>query len=135
MRTLVLDLDDRRREVCDALGMSFIRVKALRRLAAGPMTMRQLAERLTIDAPYTTLVIDDLERRGLVARTVNPDDRRSRLVTVTEAGKATAERSERILDRPPPQLAELDPADLAVLERVISDLAARFEPAVHLGEP
>ncbi len=135
MRTMVLDLDDRRREVCDALGMSFIRIKALRRLAARSMTMRELAEQLAIDRPYTTLVVDDLERRGLVVRTVKPEDRRCRIVMVTEAGRAAAERSEQILDRPPQQLVGLDPADLATLDRLLSELADRFEPAIHQGEP
>ena len=135
MRTLVLDLDDRRREVCDALGMSFVRIRALRRLAVRSMTMRELAEQLAIDRPYTTLVVDDLERRGLVVRTVKPEDRRCRIVMVTEAGRAAAERSEAILDRPPPQLIGLDPADLATLDRLLSDLADRFEPAAHRGEP
>jgi len=121
MRTMVLD-HDLKREVAEALGMSFFRVKALRRLAKGPMTMRQLAEKLATDAPYTTLMVDDLERRGLVERTVNPGDRRSKLVNATEAGRAMAARAEEIMDRPPRQLVELDPADLAELDRVLGGL-------------
>jgi DNA-binding MarR family transcriptional regulator len=128
MLTLVFDLDDRRREVCDALGMSFVRTKALRRLAARPMTMRELAEQLLIDRPYTTLVVDDLERRGLVVRTVKPEDRRSKIVMVTEAGRAAAEQAQRILTRPPKQLIDLDPDDLDALDRILADLAGRFEP-------
>ncbi|WP_433421292.1 MarR family transcriptional regulator [Microtetraspora malaysiensis] len=49
--------------------MSFIRVKALRLVATGPLTLRRLAEQLTTDPPYTTVVVADLERRGLVERT------------------------------------------------------------------
>jgi DNA-binding MarR family transcriptional regulator len=128
MRTMVLN-QDMKREVAEALGMSFFRVKALRRLAKGPMTMRRLAENLATDAPYTTLLVDDLERRGLVERTVNPGDRRSKLVITTAAGRAEAARAEEIMDRPPRQLMELDPADLAVLDRVFAGLA---EP---LGTP
>ena len=63
MRALVLDRYDRRKKVCDALGMSFIRAKALRRIVDGPMTMRELAAALGTDPPYTTVVVDDLERR------------------------------------------------------------------------
>jgi DNA-binding MarR family transcriptional regulator len=62
MRTLVFELNDRRAEVAAALGMSFVRAKALRRLARAPMTMRELAAELSIDAPYATLVVDDLGR-------------------------------------------------------------------------
>ncbi|MGD0937989.1 MAG: MarR family transcriptional regulator [Streptosporangiaceae bacterium] len=78
MRALVIDRYDRRKKVCDALGMSFIRAKALRRIVDSPMTMRELAAALGTDPPYTTVVVDDLERRGLVTRTVRAGDRRCR---------------------------------------------------------
>ncbi|MCW2877976.1 MAG: hypothetical protein JWQ95_2076 [Sphaerisporangium sp.] len=122
LRTLVLDRYDRRKEVCDALDMSFIRAKALRRLATAPMTMRQLAAELSTDAPYTTLVVDDLVRRGLVVRDVHPDDRRQKIVTVTAGGAAAAARAEEILGEPPPPLLDLDAADLVTLDRIIAAL-------------
>lgn len=124
MRGLVLDRNDRRREVCEALGMSFIRIKALRQVAAGPLTLRRLAERLMTDPPYTTIVVADLERRGLVTRTAHPGDRRAKLVTVTPEGARAAELAERVLDEPPAFLAALDPADLAALDRVVTKLLA-----------
>lgn len=121
MKLLVLD-DDRRREVAVALGMSFTRSRALRRLTAGPTTMRGLADRLGTDAPYATLIVNDLEERGLVERTVNPDDRRAKLVTVTESGRRAAELANEILSRPPAALAALDPDDLAHLDRIFTRL-------------
>jgi DNA-binding MarR family transcriptional regulator len=122
MRALVLDRYDRRKEVCAALGVSFVRVKALRLLAAGPLTMRQLAEQLATDAPYTTLVVDDLQRRGLVTRGPHPTDRRSRLVTITADGRCAAERADEILGRPPAPVLDLDPEDLATLDRLVAKL-------------
>jgi DNA-binding MarR family transcriptional regulator len=122
MRALVLDRYDRRKEVCAALGVSFVRVKALRLLAAGPLTMRQLAEKLATDAPYTTLVVDDLQRRGLVTRGPHPTDRRSRLVTITADGRCAAERADEILGRPPAPVLDLDPEDLATLDRLVAKL-------------
>src|SRR3954465_8088124 len=106
MRALVLD-DDRRREVSETLGMSFTRAKALLSLAQGPTTMRGLAERLFIDAPYTTLIVNDLEERGLVRRTVSPGDRRAKQVAITEAGERVAAVAEKIMHRPPARLLEL----------------------------
>ncbi|QYC42549.1 DNA-binding transcriptional repressor MarR [Nonomuraea coxensis DSM 45129] len=120
MRALVLEEEDRRKEVADALGMSFSRAKALRRLLPGPLTMRELTALLGTDKPYTTLVVDDLEGRGYVRRTVHPDDRRRRIVTLTEAGRAAAEQGDRILGRPPRALAALGPDDLAALDRVMA---------------
>ncbi|WP_432832159.1 MarR family winged helix-turn-helix transcriptional regulator [Dactylosporangium sp. CA-092794] len=120
---LVHERHDRRKEVCEALDMSFVRVKALRRIAVEPMTMRELAARLQTDAPYTTLVVDDLERRGLLRREPHPADRRAKLVTATDLGRAEAARAEQILAQPPPQMLALDPADLATLGRIVTKLA------------
>jgi DNA-binding MarR family transcriptional regulator len=122
MQTLVTETNDRRREVADALNMSFVRVKALRRLAAAPVTIRELADSLITDAPYTTVVVDDLERRGLVERSVDPDDRRRRIVAVTPDGARQAARASEILDDPPASLLTLPPEDLATLERILTSL-------------
>lgn len=122
MRALVLDRYDRRKQVCEALGMSFIRAKALRRVADGPMPMRELAAALGTDPGYTTVVVDDLEQRGLVTRTVSAGDRRSKIVTITPAGAAQAGLAERILGDPPGPVRDLSPADLASLDRIVTAL-------------
>ncbi|QKW35039.1 MarR family transcriptional regulator [Actinomadura sp. NAK00032] len=123
---LVHERGDRRREVTEALGMSFFRVKALRRIAAAPapLPLRDLAELLLTDRPYVTLVVDDLVGRGLVERGANPADRRSKLVTATDAGRAAAAEAERILSTPPPELAGLPAEDLAALDRIAARLVA-----------
>lgn len=122
MRALVLDRYDRRKKVCDALGMSFIRAKALRRIADGPMAMRELAAALGTDPPYTTVVVDDLERRGLVTRTVRAGDRRSKIVAITPDGAGQAQLAERILNDPPRPVRELPAADLEALARILGGL-------------
>jgi DNA-binding MarR family transcriptional regulator len=122
LRTLVLETGERRREVSEALGMSFFRTKALRRLARNPMTLRELASALQSDAPYTTLVVDDLEARELVTRTPHPDDRRRKLVSVTPAGRRAARRAERILGTPPASMLALGRDDLAELDRLVAAL-------------
>ena len=67
--------------------MSFVRVKALRLIAAdSTMPMRELVTALGTDAAYTTVVLDDLEKRGFVTRAPHPDDRRAKLVTATARG-------------------------------------------------
>lgn len=122
LRDLVLDRNDRRKQVAETLGMSFIRIKALRRIAAEPLTLRALAAHLMIDAPYTTLVVDDLVKRGLVERTAHPEDRRAKLVHATAAGRAAARQADLILDDPPPSVLALEPEDLATLDRIVSRL-------------
>ncbi|MFI0719750.1 MarR family winged helix-turn-helix transcriptional regulator [Streptomyces sp. NPDC021224] len=127
LRSLVLEHNERRKEVAEALGMSFFRVKALRRIAKHaeqPYRMSELAAELACDRPYLTLVVDDLEERGLVRRTPHPDDRRAKIVSATPAGLATAARANAILGTPPPALLALPPEDLAALDRITADLAA-----------
>lgn len=121
MRTLVLEFNDRRAAVAATLGMSFVRVKALRRLARTPMTMSELAAELSIDAPYTTVVVDDLEERRLVERRPDPSDRRRKIVAATRDGIRLARTAQEILDVPPRALAALPPDDLATLHRILQD--------------
>jgi DNA-binding MarR family transcriptional regulator len=122
LRSMLFDLEDRRREVSQALDMSYVRVKALHRLSQSPAGMRDLAQYLAVDAPYTTIVVDDLVRRGLVTREVNEDDRRTKVVTATPAGLAVAAQAQEILYRPPEALLSLPAKDLAVLDRIVGDL-------------
>ena len=97
---LVLD-NMRRRQVAEALGMSFGRARALRRLARRPQSMRELATALGIDPPNATVVVDELERQGLVVRQPHPTDRRAKVVEATRKGKALARRADMILATPP----------------------------------
>jgi DNA-binding MarR family transcriptional regulator len=126
MRELVLD-NERRREVSDAIGMSFGRLKALRRIDTAPRTMGELATILGIDPPYMTIVVDDLEQQGLVARKPHPTDRRAKLVETTPRGKEAARQAREIMNRPPAELVALPAAELAALLRGLR--AIRPDPA------
>ncbi len=119
MCDLVLD-NERRREVSDALGLSFGRIKALRRIARSPMTMGELATELGIDAPYATLVVDELEGEGLVERRPHPTDRRAKLVACSSRGAAAARRANKILGRPPAGLVGLSGPELETLARILA---------------
>jgi DNA-binding MarR family transcriptional regulator len=116
---------DRKVAVSEALGLSFARVRALRRLAEEPLTLRALADLLAADPPYVTLMVDDLEQRGLVRRTPHPQDRRAKLVALTAAGRAAAARADAILDEPPEALRHVPDEDLAALLRVLERLTGQ----------
>ncbi len=116
MCDLVLD-NERRREVSEAVGISFGRLRALRRIARHPMTMGELAANLGIDAPYATLVVDDLEKQQLVERGPHPTDRRAKLVTATPLGATMAKQGEEIMGRPPAGLTSLSKVDLDAIAR------------------
>jgi len=59
---------------------------------SGPLTQTRLAQRLGLGRAATGSVIDALEKRGLVERQPDPDDRRVWLVTVTRAGQELVEQ-------------------------------------------
>jgi DNA-binding MarR family transcriptional regulator len=127
MADLVLD-NERRREVSDQVGLSFGKIRALRRIAARPMPMGELAALLGVDPPNLTGVIDDLEGAGLVVRQPHPTDRRARLVVATESGAAAARQAEAILDRPPKCLSKLPADDLDTLVRILSRVRPDRKP-------
>jgi DNA-binding MarR family transcriptional regulator len=129
LRVLVLERNERRKETSEALGMSFFRVKVLRRVTAAPARLSEIAAELGSDRPYLTLVVDDLEKRGLVERRPHPTDRRCKIVSATPEGRDTAARAEAILGTPPPALLNLPPADLTALDRITADLTASDESA------
>ena len=123
MSDLVLD-NQRRREVADAVGISFGRTRAIRRLAKRPMSMRELAAALGIDPPNATVVIDDLESQGFVRRRPHPTDRRAKLVEATRKGKDLARRVDAILATPPAGLSALSAKDLDALRRILERATA-----------
>jgi DNA-binding MarR family transcriptional regulator len=122
MRALVVDQHDRRREACEAVGLSFVRVKALLEVAREPGTLSELADRLSVDRPYATVVVDELQKRGLVRREHHPDDRRCKIVSATAEGERAAATARAILGDPPPALRALPPEDLAHLDRILASL-------------
>ena len=126
---LVMDTrGDWRRKVAEATGLPFTRVRALRRLAGGPLTLRALAESLGTDAPAATVAVNDLERRGLVTRCEHPEDRRAKLVSLTPAGRATLRAGKSVADHAPPAMAALPDEDLETLARIFDHVAAGRSP-------
>jgi DNA-binding MarR family transcriptional regulator len=118
---LVLD-NQRRREVSDALGISFARARALRRLARQPMSMGELAAVLTMDPANATVLVDELEAQKLARRRPHPTDRRAKVVEATRKGKEMARRADAILGTPPPGLSALGKDDLEALRRLLESI-------------
>jgi DNA-binding MarR family transcriptional regulator len=121
MADLVLN-NERRREVSEEVGLSFGKIRALRRIARRPMSMSELASLLSVDPPNLTAVVDDLEGAGLVERQAHPTDRRVKLVVATADGAALAHQADEILARPPASLCALPGDDLESLVRILAQL-------------
>jgi DNA-binding MarR family transcriptional regulator len=121
MADLVLN-NERRREVSEEVGLSFGKIRAIRRIARRPMPMSELASLLSVDPPNLTAVVDDLERAGLVERQAHPTDRRVKLVVATPEGAALARQADEILARPPAALSELPLEELESLVGILAQL-------------
>jgi DNA-binding MarR family transcriptional regulator len=115
------------------LGRGSGRVKALLWLAEGPLSLSELASAVSVDAPYATLIVDNLEERGLVERRPDPADRRRKLVALTPEGKEAAQRALRIKREPPPGFASLSAAELDTLEELMRRIASGAPGLAGLG--
>ena len=60
--------------------------------ADGPLRIGEIAERMQVVGPHVTRQVQGLERRGLVHRIGDPDDRRASLIAPTEEGTEAASR-------------------------------------------
>ena len=78
-------------------------------------TMRALASEWECDASTVTWIVDRLERKHLAERGAHPTDRRKTLVTLTPAGVRTKDAMLAGNYTPPPELLDLDDADLVAL--------------------
>ncbi len=119
---LVLD-NVRRREVAETLGLSFSRIRAIRRIARQPMSMGELARALDIDPPNATTMVDELEALGLAKRRPHPTDRRAKVVEATRKGAQLARRADEILSTPPAAINDLDPKDIDELRRILGSVS------------
>ncbi|MGP4021194.1 MarR family winged helix-turn-helix transcriptional regulator [Saccharopolyspora sp. 5N708] len=80
-------IDEHLRERAVKLGLTAAQATALRELT-GPMTMRELAERMSCEPSNATFVVDKLENQGLIERRPHPTDRRAKLLIRTSEGDA-----------------------------------------------
>jgi DNA-binding MarR family transcriptional regulator len=84
-----------------------------------PLTMHQLADRMSCEASNVTFVVDRLESSGLAQRQAGDGDRRVKRVSLTDAGKALRLRLMRQLAKDSP-LARLTTQERRQLGRLLT---------------
>lgn len=125
MAAVVFDNRDAwRRDVIETTGLPFSRVRVIRRLAKRPMTAKEIAKAATMDAPATTVAVNDLEDRGLVVREAHPTNRRCKVVSLTEEGRRVVASIDGVEDPAPRPFAALSQAELNSLESILAKLAS-----------
>jgi DNA-binding MarR family transcriptional regulator len=115
--------DGWKRAVVEESGLPFSRIRVLKRLAASPMTVKGVADAATMDAPAATVAVNDLEERGLVVRQIDPSNRRSKTVSITDRGRELVARIDAVEDPAPPAIAALDESELHALQELLRKLS------------
>ncbi|WP_345354845.1 MarR family winged helix-turn-helix transcriptional regulator [Actinoallomurus liliacearum] len=113
---LAQQITDHVRERAVPLGLTAAQATALREMT-GPMTMRELAERMSCEPSNATFVVDKLEKLGLIERRAHPTDRRARQLVLTPEGDTLRGRLLELLAQDSP-LAGLT----AEQQRTLQDL-------------
>ncbi|WP_107654971.1 MarR family winged helix-turn-helix transcriptional regulator [Nocardia suismassiliense] len=121
-RLVMYSRDPWRRAASERTGLSFGRIRVLRRLRNGPMTVKELAYAAAIDAPAATVAVNQLEELGYVVREVDPTNRRQKLVSITMAGRAVLAQALATPDPAPDSVAALPPDDLRTLRDILSKI-------------
>ncbi|KJY17713.1 MULTISPECIES: MarR family winged helix-turn-helix transcriptional regulator [Streptomyces] len=105
------------RERAATLGLTASQATALREMS-GPMTMRELAERMSCEPSNTTFVVDKLEKQRLIERHPHPTDRRAKHLVLTPEGTALRGRLLELLHADSP-LSGLTPEEQHVLHGLL----------------
>jgi DNA-binding MarR family transcriptional regulator len=92
-------------------------------IADRPSSQQDIARMLGVSGTLVVQIVDALERRGLVERRRNPDDRRSYVLQLTEAGRKTLERGgEQVAGVVPELTAPIGEEGAAELRRLLRKL-------------
>ena len=107
------------------LELSPVEFSSLVLLAFNPgTTPKQLAEALAMVAPAVTVLLDRLEKRGLIERARSDSDRRAQIVSLTAAGQALALKAHALsMDMERDVLGALSAAERAILIELLQKVA------------
>ena len=115
-------------------GVSLRGYVVLQVAAPRPLPQQTLAASVGLDKSTMVATVDELETAGLVERRPDPADRRVRLVTVTDAGRATLVRARAVVTRTEDELLADLGDDRATLHRLLlTALAGRLGGALPGG--
>lgn len=121
-------LESLQQECLEPVGLTFVEYTVLRVLEDGEKSPSRLAEYVVRTTGGMTKIVDRLERRGLVHRVPDPDDRRGVLVALTVDGRELGAKAsdaysvgrDRIIRRFPP-------TERKAIEAGLDQLVTAFE--------
>ena len=113
----------------EEMGLSKVMAEFLGAVCQSPPgPTNQLATRFGVDPGWVTDIVDRLEARGQLVRRPSMDDRRVKILEVTETGLQTYRAMEALFATPPPELLDAPREDLLALVRIAERLAGTTQP-------
>ena len=98
----------------------------------GPIRLADLAHQEFVSAPSTTRLVAELEKRGLVSRTTDPDDGRAFLIETTNAGEAEILRARTArASMVATLMSTLSPEEVAAIEAALPAIERAIETDEH----
>ena len=109
-------------------------IKTLMRLGRGDgISMGEMARGIGCDPSYITALVDDLDERGLAGREPSHDDRRVKIIVLTEAGRKLAAEIDATLSIPPAAFSLLSDAELRQLRDLLDKVLDRGGVTVQVA--
>ena len=109
------------------LGISFSQARVLRILArtSDPMRMSQIAREIEVVPRSATTLVEGLEERGLVRREIDPADRRSVIVILTDSAQGLlSDLAEARSEASTLLFANLSEKDKRALHQILQSVAS-----------
>jgi MarR family transcriptional regulator, transcriptional regulator for hemolysin len=103
----------------------------------GEHTQTEIARIVGVDKTTMVVTVDELEAAGLAERRPSSSDRRARVIAVTEPGKRTLRKADKVLDRVRDDvLNSLEPQEREVFLNALGRLACgRLAEPVQCAQP
>jgi DNA-binding MarR family transcriptional regulator len=91
--------------------------------AQGPLRVADIAERMNITSPGASSLVNEIVKAGWATRSEHPEDRRIKMIEITEAGRAVATRfNQRRRDMVMAVLKHFEPAEIEPFIATIAKL-------------
>ena len=113
-------------EECGPLDLTAVQYAALAAISANAdLDATRLSEQIAFDRSTIGGVLERLETKGWIARRASPDDRRVKLLELTQAGRDTLKDAASAVMRVQKRLLEpLSPQDRATMMRLLVEMTA-----------
>ena len=85
-------------KIREAHGLEFLEVLLLEQIGATDLSPSEMAEAMQIPAHAVSRKLDGLEKAGLIARALDPEDARRRVLSLTPGGNAAVRGALLTLD-------------------------------------